>query len=453
MINEENLDSHSLEKILEEKSPEALNEFLRGLSTEDRVWVVSNLDSHYYESLMQLLEPKVGAQVLYSLSESQARDFLQSAEPGKAAAIADELQSDFRADIIGGMNSLSTEAVLKLMDPEEAEDVKELIDYAPTTAGGLMITEYLYYTKKMTIREIIKDMQDNGEYYANFMIQYAYIVSEKEELLGVLPIRDMLFTNMNKTAEEVMIKNPIHVKADTELSELERIFDQKKFFGIPVINDKDQLVGVLRGAAVEEAIASKANQTLLKLSGIIGGEELRNMGLTKRFSRRLAFLSLNIVLNIVAASVIAMNMDVLDKVIALAVFMPIISDMSGCSGNQAVAVSIRELALGILKPRDYMRVFIKEASVGVINGFALGFLIGGVAILWKGNFWLGVVVGSALCINTIVAVCFGGLVPLILKKMKVDPALMSGPMLTTVTDMCGFFLVLTLASQMMSYLL
>lgn len=176
------------------------------------------------------------------------------------------------------------------------------------------------------------------------------------------------------------------------------------------------------------------------------------MSLALRSRRRLAWLSINIVLNIIAASVIALHQDTLEAVIALAVFLPIISDMSGCSGNQAVAVSMRELTLGVIRPADFVRVLRKELSVGLVNGLALGLLIGAVAWLWKDNLWLGGVVGTALMLNTTVAVVIGGGVPLLLKGLKMDPALASGPILTTVTDMCGFFLVLTFASLVLGRL-
>jgi magnesium transporter len=150
--------------------------------------------------------------------------------------------------------------------------------------------------------------------------------------------------------------------------------------------------------------------------------------------------------------VIALHQDTLSAVIALAVFLPIISDMSGCSGFQAVAVSMRELALGFVRPSDIWRVLGKEASVGIINGIVLGLLLGLVGWLWQGNWMLGGVVAAALAVNTLVAVCFGGSIPLVLRGMGQDPALASGPILTTITDMCGFFLVLTFADWALPWL-
>jgi magnesium transporter len=164
-------------------------------------------------------------------------------------------------------------------------------------------------------------------------------------------------------------------------------------------------------------------------------------------------LSSNIVLNIIAASVISAYEETLAAVIAIAIFLPMVSDMSGCSGNQAVGVSMRELALGLTRPVDVFHVLRKELSVGIINGIVLGILIGIVAWLWKDNAYLGLVIGLALSVNTLIAVSIGGTVPLLLKRFGVDPAVASGPLLTTVTDMAGFFLVLSLASLFMPQLL
>jgi magnesium transporter len=205
----------------------------------------------------------------------------------------------------------------------------------------------------------------------------------------------------------------------------------------------------VRRGKVNEALAARSEDAFLKTQGIVSGEEFRSMPVLRRARRRLAWLSANIVLNIVAASVIAMYQDTIAAVIALAVFLPIISDMSGCSGNQAVAVSMRELTLGLLRPSEFLRVWRKEAAVGLLNGLALGLLIGVVAWAWKGNWVLGLVVGGAMMLNTLVAVSIGGTVPLALRRMGIDPALASGPILTTVTDMCGFFLLLSIAAALL----
>jgi magnesium transporter len=338
------------------------------------------------------------------------------------------------------------------MPEAEASEARLLLQYAPDTAGGVMITEYLSYPDHVTVEDVAEDLWAFGEHYSDYEIQYAYITDGDGTLSGVLRLRDLLLAQRHIPVRDIMIENPVRVPVEAGLQALHRLFDAHPFFGVPAVDPGGRLVGVVRRAAVEEALGGQATDAFLAVSGIVGEDELRTMPILRRSRRRLSWLSINIVLNILAASVIAFYQDTLSAVIALAVFLPIISDMSGCSGNQAVAVSIRELALGLLKPYEYARVILKEGAVGMINGLVLGVLLGVVAAVWQDNIFLGLVVGTALMFNTLIAVLLGGLIPLGLKSLRQDPALASGPILTTVTDMMGFLMVLSFASTMLSRL-
>ena len=364
----------------------------------------------------------------------------------QAAPILNELPRQLQVNILRRMRKNRASKILHAIKPHKVKKIESLMRYPENTAGGLMITEYLSYPEDMRVRDVLDDLREHGEAYSDFDIQYAYVVSETGHLSGVLRLRDLLMAPRDRLIGETMIKTPLHVNINDSLRDLKDFFRQYTFLGAPVTDDEGNLVGVIRSSSVREAANRQNNQLFLKFAGIVGGEESRNMSLFKRSSRRLSWLSINIVLNIIAASVIALYQDTLEKAIVLAVFLPIISDMSGCSGNQAVAVSIRELTLGLVRPKELLRVLTKESSIGVINGLVLGCLLGGAALLWKGNPYLGLIVGAALAANTFVAVSFGGLVPLILRGLRTDPALASGPLLTTVTDMCGFFFVLSFAS-------
>lgn len=196
---------------------------------------------------------------------------------------------------------------------------------------------------------------------------------------------------------------------------------------------------------VAEAARKYANRTLLKLGGIFGGEELRSMPTFERAWRRLLWLSLILVLMLIAASVIHFFEDTLHQVIALAMFLPVVAGMSGSSGNQAMALSLREMSLGTVNPWDLAYVLSKEIKVGLINGLALGVMLAVLGFLWKGSIILGLIVGTALAVNTLLTVCIGGLLPLISKRLGLDAAAISGPVLTTVADTSGFFMVLGIA--------
>ncbi len=452
MDEEENRPWEKLRQHVEEGNPTNLLRDIEALPAAELARAISHLDQDEQSQLLTMLTPEEAADVIEEVHESQAIELLEDLEPGQAAAIIDELRSDHQADILGELDADDAEAILDKMDPEEAADVLQLLSYPSDVAGGLMITEYLSYPTDLSVDDVFEDLRRNRAQYAEYDVQYAYVTQGDNILVGVLPMRDLMLAAGTTTLAKLMRRNPYSVDALSLLSELRDFFDEHAFLGLPVVSTGGRLVGVVQRSEVEHATGEQANRAFLESSGIVGGEELRSMSLWRRSSRRLSWLSVNILLNIIAASVIAFYQDTLAAVIALAVFLPIISDMSGCSGNQAVAVSIRELTLGLLKPNELFRVLFKEAGVGLLNGSVLGALIGIVAWIWQGNPYLGLVVGGALAANTLLAVLIGGLVPLVLRRFGMDPALASGPILTTVTDMCGFFLVLSLASSFLSYL-
>ncbi len=448
----ESLPWRTLEAYAEQDDAEALRHEIEMLGPRESARCLSRLRPELQAQVFSLLDHETAAALLEEISEVQAAGFLDRLDTEKVAHILDAMDSDETADVLGWLSEHKVEEILATMEPDEAADARRLVRYDPHVGGGLMITEFLAYPTTLTAQEVIDDMRRNSETYSEYSIQYSFVVSPDGKLQGVLPLRDLLLTPGNRPVSEFMIRNPLYVHDDTKLDELEEFFDQNSFLGVPVCDRAGRLLGVVRRADVEEAVGHRAESDYLKTQGIIGGDELRSMPTLLRSTRRLSWLSVNIVLNIVAASVIAFYQDTLAAVIALTVFIPIISDMSGCAGNQAVAVSMRELALGVLKPFEVLHVWMKEILVGLINGSVLGLLVGLAAWLWKGNIFLGIVAGSAMCINTIVAVSIGGTVPLILKLLNKDPALASGPILTTVTDMCGFFLMLSFATLMLGYL-
>lgn len=435
--------------IVAENSVE-LTEFIDTLSPSETARAISRLTEEEQLRLLGLLSPEDAADVIEDISDvHQAADLVEGMPSERAAAIMEELASDHLVDVLGEMDEDASQAILSKMDREDADEARMLLEYDPDCAGGLMISEFLVYKIDHTIQDVLDDLQANRSEYIDYHVQYFYVVDQEEKLAGVLRMHDLLFPARETRLTQVMLSSPLSVSDMAPLKELQEFFEEHHLFGVPVVDDERRLVGVVLPNAIEEALSQQKTKTFLRLSGIIGGEEFRTMPLLSRSGRRLSWLSMNIVLNIIAASVIALYQDTLAAAITLAVFLPMVSDMSGCSGNQAVAVSMRELSLGLVRPGELLWVLAKETKIGIINGLVLGLLLGGVAFLWKGNPWLGAVVGGALAANTLVSVILGGMLPLVLKRLKLDPALVSSPLLTTVTDMCGFFFVLSFAAAIL----
>jgi magnesium transporter len=438
-------------ELIEGASQEELEQALAELSEGDVTLAVTRMSEEQQASVLSALPPEEAAGLVDRLPEAQAVELLERLEPEAAVAILEELPSSEQADLIGGLGGAGAEAILERMDADEAERARELGRYASDVVGGLMGTELVRYGDHLTVAHVVEDLRRRADELRDYEVQYAYVCDSLGRLVGVLRLRDLLLAPTTTLLAELMIPNPVTIQDDASLEEAADLFQRVGYLGVPVVDAGGRLLGVLRSRAVDEAVGDRQSSDLLKVQGIVR-EEIRTMPLLRRSSRRLAWLSINIVLNVAAASVIALYQDTLQAVIALAVFLPIISDMSGCSGNQAVAVSMRELTLGLVRPTELLRVLSKELSVGLVNGIVLGLVVALVALLWKGNVYLGLVVGLALSLNTLVAVALGGTVPLLLKRCRVDPAVASGPILTTVTDMCGFFLVLGIATSMLSRL-
>jgi magnesium transporter len=334
------------------------------------------------------------------------------------------------------------------MEPQKAQEFLSLAKYPPDVAGGLMAKEFVAYPEDWTVADVMADLRAHAERYRDYEVQYAYIVRPPRVLIGVLRLRDLLLARPSQPVREIMVV-PVSIRDRASLDELEEFFERHRFLGAPVVDGSGRLVGVVQRSALDQALADRGESDYRKSQGIVGGEELRTMPLIVRSRRRLSWLSANIILNIIAASVIAAYQETLAAVVALAVFLPIVSDMSGNSGFQAIAVTMREMSLGLVRPGEMVRVVSKEATVAFLNGLVLGLVTAAAAWLWKGNPYLGLVVGGAMALNTIVAACVGGVLPLILRKLGMDPALASGPILTTITDVCGFFMVLSFAAALL----
>ncbi len=247
----------------------------------------------------------------YDISDVQAADLIEDLSPEMAAAILEKLDSDHLVDVLGEIDGQRAEAILSEMYHEDVREARQFLEYSKDSAGGIMVSEFLAYAWDKRVSDILKDLQKNRETYAEYNVQYLYVIREGNRLAGVLRMHDILFSSRDSFLRDVMIKNPLKVKVDTPLEQLREFFEKHKLFGVPVVDAKEQMIGVVLPESVEEASNKHSVRQFLGVSGIIGGEEFRSMPLMIRSGRRLSWLSLNIVLNIMAASVIAMYQDTL----------------------------------------------------------------------------------------------------------------------------------------------
>lgn len=421
-----------------------LRTLLAGLPPGACARLVTRLDESEQQNLLLLLAAEDAALLLKVLSVSQAAQMLETLPAERTAAIVAQFPSNDQVDLLAELGA-SAEAVLNALPPTMAQRVRRLRQYPENTAGGLMVAEYLAYADGASVADVIDDLRTHTREYSRLQAQYAYVIDASQRLVGVLRLRDLLLLEREDSLAPAITRNPLCVPADMPLDALLRLFDRHPYFGIPVVNAGEQLLGVVLRADVEEALAERSDRRMLLASGVLGGEEFRSMSWHSRVLRRAPWLAVSLLLSLLAASVIGLYQETLSAAIALAVFLPVISGMGGNSGNQALAVSIRELSLGLIQTHEYLWVVGKEAIVGLTNGLFLGLGVATLCLVWQRNLRLSGVVGVAIALNMLVSACLGGIVPLALKRWGLDPALASGPVLAAVNDLCGFLFALVLA--------
>ena len=449
-IDNKSPDKEILREALESVDQQRLTEIVKSIPRQDALHQVAHLEAKERNRLVSLITPATAAKLIEDAPTDLAVVIIEELESLAAAKIMEEMHSDTQADIFYELDTEDADVILSKMDPAAANRVRKLAQYEPDTAGGLMELEIFSFRTDETVGAVLKRLATSDGDFERYRGQHPYTLEKTGKLVGVVSLRGLLTSQRAVSLSEIMHK-PLTVHPEQTLENLVVLFEEHPFLGIPVVDDLGLPLGVVSRVAVAEAVLERAEKENLFRQRV--SDELRSMPTWLRSRRRLVWLSSNIVLNIIAASVIAAYEQTLAAVIAIAIFLPMVSDMSGCSGNQAVGVSMRELALGLTRPADLFYVLRKEFGVGIINGIVLGILIGAVVWVWKGSPYLGLVIGLALATNTLIAVSIGGTVPLLLKRIGVDPAVASGPLLTTVTDMMGFFLVLSLATLFMPHLL
>jgi magnesium transporter len=444
MSHSTNHDLKVLSEALASGDPESLRSLLRSVPPGDSARLLTRLDSAEQRQLLDLLPAGEAAGLLRELPVPQAAHCLELLAPERAAALIEHFPSNEQADLLAELDNEAT-AVMAFLSVETARRVRHLRQYRADTAGGLMVAEFLVYREDLQVSDVIDDLRSHAQEYSRLDVQYAYITDRSDRLIGVLRLRDLLLLDRNDSVRTAMIPNPLRVRPEALLDELLRFFDRHPFLGLPVVDSNDRLQGVVLRVDVEEATSDRSDRRMLLMSGVMGGEESRAMSWASRVLRRAPWLCVSLLLSLVAASVIGWYQETLAAAIALTVFLPVISGMGGNSGNQALAVSIRELSLGLVQPQEFLWVVRKEASVGLTNGLLLGLGVGVLCFAWQQSFRLSLVVGAAIALNTLVAACLGGILPLLLKKWRLDPALASGPVLAAVNDLCGFLFALVLA--------
>jgi magnesium transporter len=429
----------NLLNLLQKQHPADLAQIFRELPNRDREATFSLLVERNGRLAMEAISelgPEAGAALLATRSAEEIAKLTQEIESDDAAALIDHLPEELSA------------AVLDLMRPKQSGEVENLLEYDEQTAGRIMNPQVFALSEDLTVGEAITELQGNRDVE---MVFYLYVVDERRHLVGVTSLRRLLLVSPETPLKRIMTSDLISARVDMDQEEVARQVASYNLLAIPVVDEENKLVGVITVDDIIDVIKDEATEDIYRLAGVVGDERpFTPAGESLR--KRLPWLGVNLVTAFVAASVVALFEGTIERITALAIFMPIVAGMGGNAATQTLTVIVRGIALGDVTWSNSRKALVKEAAVGVGNGLVLGLVAALVVWATRGNPVLGLVLCAAMIINMFVAATAGTLVPLGLRAANVDPALASSVFITTLTDVFGFFSFLGLATIFMRYL-
>jgi magnesium transporter len=407
--------------------------------------VLSALDERERVAVVQALPPELSSQALAEMPEdSHVGETLAALDPGQAAEIVGELDDDDAADILGELDPTRQEKILSgVIDRSE---VDRLLRYDEETAGGRMTTHMVTVSDTATVEEALEQIRRQSEEVEDFY--QVFVVDAEQRLVGLLPFKDLVISRPHRPIRSFMSPADIFVTPELDQEEVARLMARYNLPSVAVVDEQGKLLGQVTFDDVIDVVEAETTEDMLKFGGVSPDEELA-AGWQTAVRSRLPWLSLNLGTAFLAGGVVYFFQQTIQHTLALAVWMPIIAGMGGNAGTQALAVTVRRLALGLIPVNLFARVVGKEVLVGIINGVVMGLAVGTVATLIGQNPRLGAVVFLAMSGNLMVAGFAGAFIPLLLERVGIDPAVASSIFVTTFTDVCGFLLLLGLAGWLL----
>ena len=435
---------------LEQDDVQRARQLLEQLQLADRAETISDLNLEEQTRVLPSLPAEDAADVLEYLDEDEAAQLAATLPAKVLAQLLDEMYPDDAADILLDLKPAQRAQTLALM--QTTAQVQPLLAYEDETAGGRMTSDVPVLRRWMTAAQAISYLR--GLHPESESQHYLYAVDRDRRLLGVVGLRDLIVAMPDATIEEIMNPHIISAPVDAEQAELAQLISRHGLSSLPVVDAAGRLVGVITHDDLLEVIEDEATSDLYALASMSADSDLDvDSPLRVMVKRRLPWLLINLGTAIFAAWVISIFEGTLQKLALLAVFQSVVAGMGGNAGTQALVIFVRGLALGQVQPRSAIRAVAREVAVGMINGVAVGVAAGIITYLWKGQPYLGVLIGIALFGNMLIAGVAGALVPLTLRALRMDPALASAVFVTTVTDAVGFALFLGLATAFLPLLL
>jgi magnesium transporter len=426
-----------LAAVLADAHPADISSVLRELPIEDQV------------RMFRLLPPERAGAVLSELGEATLLELVRELDEAEVSRILDRMPSDHVVEVMEELPKEQAEKILDLMEEEKSEAVHELLEYGERTAGRLMSPHFIAVNEQATVAQAIEHIRKSASGDGAF---YLYVVDDHDHLVGLVPLHRLLTADPATPIRSIRTEDVQSAVVDTDQEEVARLVERYDLLEVPVVDVNRRLLGTIRVEDVIDVIREEATEDIQRLGGAAGDETVLDPPQTA-FIKRMIWLLINLGTAVLAASVIGIFESSIQTLALLAVFMPIVASMGGIGTTQTATVVVRGIALGDMTMNVVGRVLRKELWLGLTTGLANGLVIAVVAYVWKSHLLLAAILGLALVLNMLVAAVVGTLIPIGLRMLRVDPAIASSVIITTFTDVFGFFSFLGLSTLLMKFLL
>ncbi len=435
-------------KTAEPEASSLRSERLKDMHPSDIAAEIESLELDDIREIFRSLSDEVTADVITELPQELQTELMENMRLERVSEIIPEMLSDDAADALGDVSPERLQDIMEQLPDEEVEEISDLMDYPEDSAGGIMQKEVHAISENLTLgeaREAIRQDEDQEDDSAI----YVYVTNELGQLKGVLRLRDLLFRDLRRKASQVMVTEVRSVPVTADQEEIANLFQKYNYSSLPVVDETGILLGRVTSDDVLDVVQEEATEDMQRMVGISGDESAFTTW-PQSVRNRLPWLCVNLCTGFCIAWVVSLFEPALEQYAILAFFLPIVGLLGGNAGNQTLTIVVRSLALGEIENKEWRQLLIKELFTGCINGLAIGFLAGLASWLWIGKPVLGAVVFAAMLLNMIASAVAGVMVPISLRTLKIDPALASSIMVTTATDIIGFFLFLSFATVAIS---
>ena len=437
---------HTLElsQAIDRGSLSQVRQMMKTLPTAGIAHLVESSPPKTRSVLWQLIDKESEGEVIQYLNEDLQNEILSELDAKEVVELTEGLETDDLADILQQLPLKVAREVLEAMDQQDRQRVEQILSYDEATAGGLMNTDSITVRRNHTVELVLRYLRRHETLPE--MTDNILVVNREDELLGILPLKEVLVSDPNTSVREVMCKDINAIPVDMEATKVAQLFEQHDWVSAPVIDRHGKLLGRITIDDVVDVIRDTAEHSLMSMAGL-DEEDDTFAPVLKTARRRALWLGVNLFTAVFASLVIYIFQETIDEVVYLAILMPIVANMGGVAGTQTLTLVIRSMALGHISPSNSRWLLIRELGVATINGIIWASLISVIAFIWYQDTRISYIIAVATMINLIIAALAGAYLPIFLKKINVDPALAGSVALTTVTDSIGFFTFLGLAKM------